>query len=485
MADTPPVTPNDTFASFQITDLKITTCNKQNIDLKANYVEINLYESVFSPVVVGDILIVDQFDFPSFGPLLGGEDITIQITNILSDDKSNNKENIFHFVVYSVEKRIVSLQRSQTYLLKFCSKEAIWNQEVRICTTFFQQKYSLMTDNIFDAWNEEIKKMYGGDPYPDAPKFLFTADSKDEEKVTIHFPNLHPLECFFYLAGKAEKKKEGNPYFFFETLDNYFNFISWYDLIEKFNHNKEGNVPKDLQIDTSSYKKNKPILINSVASLLKDTGPKADTSFYHYPNDFFTPMTFSFDKDFDFIENTRKGVYASELIVYDNTTKRIKQFKYSYDELYNKVPRIVDDQANALNTFKAKSDYKCPKYTQTYIKAIPSSSELFLKDKVDLSPEITKNYRILKLQELNNDFLTVNLPGDTNVHAGFFADVFFSAPATYELKPSADPHFAGVYFMLRVRHCFKSDNSFVTSVELSKDSFMDITIQKLPPPPKE
>jgi hypothetical protein len=486
--------------------LKITTASFVEIDLRLNFLELNFYESVFSPVICGDIVVSEPFNFPSFGPILGGEDLKIEVWNFTSEEYKDGEKFInkkqYDFVVYSLEKKEHTNDRHQVYIIKFCSKEAIWNQQLRICTTYFNQKYTEIYWNIFLALGKEIDSIALSNqsaeeklrelPFAQQKDFILGSSSKGEESVTVHFPNLHPFDCFFYLSGKAQKGKRGNPYFFFETLNRTFNFISWKDIIEKYNHSKDNKVPLDLVLDLekkedSEKKRNKVIMFNANNIILDSR------SIFLTLDTFLNAASFTLDKDFDFLENVKKGVYSSKLITVDVTTKRIREFTYNFDEHYKDIPRIEGKKDNALNVFpkedknagderKKKSEYNSPTYSDSFVKVVPFQSEAFLKGKNDFTPELTKNDRVMKLQELNNNFFTVTIPGNFSITAGKFTDLFLNSPDTSSSSSGvkADVHFAGTYFNLRVRHSFKVNNTFLTSLELSKDSFLDKTLQHPP-----
>jgi hypothetical protein len=108
-----------------------------------------------------------------------------------------------------------------------------------------------------------------------------------------------------------------------------------------------------------------------------------------------------------------------------------------------------------------------------------AQSSLFQQGKEDYYPDMIKNFRVMKLQELNNNLLSINIPGNLFISCGLFSDVFFCSPDTTVAKElKADPHFAGTYFNLRVRHCFKMGGEYITSVEMAKDSFMEETFKE-------
>jgi len=487
-----------------ISILQITTSSKVELDLRLHYLELNFYESIFSPVVFGDIIISESFNLPSYGPIIGGEDLKIEIWNFIDDKDYENGEGFvlrerYNFCVYSLEKKAHALKQHQVYCIKFCSKEALWNLQTRICTTYLNQKPSEIYNSIFLAFSEEMDSVIQPpqttqEKLRDVPfspqKNFFAFDSKNQKELSIHFPNLNPFDCFYLLASRASNNKKGNPYFFFETMNRKFNFICWADILEKYNHSKDTPVPMNLEIDLekkSNNKRNKLILFNTTNFFLdsKEIFPPLDT--------FMSAISYSLDKDFDFMENLKKGVYASKLITFDITSKRIKEFTYNYDEHYADIPRIEANKENSLNVFpkedkmsndirQKKTEYKSPDYPDAFIKVVPRASELFLKGKDDFSPEFTKNFRTMKLQELNNNYFTVTIPGNFSVTAGKFFDLYLHSADTNATAEglSADVHFAGTYFVLKVRHSVKTDNEIFTSVELSKDSFLEKTLQKPP-----
>jgi hypothetical protein len=485
-------------SNFKITTLSIFTNENLEIDLVNNFIEVNLYESVFSPVVLGDIIVVEQFNFPSLGTIVGGERIKIKIENIYTSIYKTSYE----FVVYSIKERTIIQQKSQMYAIKFCSKEAFWNQQSRICTTYYNQTCSYIASLIFSSlqaesslFSKETKKnmsAFEAMKSTDEVDFkVLISSGKKENPVTIHFPNLHPFEAISFLMGRAKTEKKGNPYFFFERISRAFYFRSWEELIEKNNRNKEGIIPKDLKADFKKYDKNSLFIINSAASINlaenANQDPNLKKEFFHDEVDFFNATAFHFPKDFDYFENVKKGIYSSQLITFDNTRKKIKKFRYSQKHHYDKIPHIVSGLKNALNSFQEeKSEFMSDLYDESFIRAIPNASSLFQNEKEDYFPDFTKNSRILKLQELNNNIVTTNIPGNLSVECGNFADVFLCSPdTTIADQVKADPHFSGVYFILRVRHCFKVGGEFISSVELAKDSFMEETFKDNLTPPKK
>lgn len=488
-------------SDYLLTKVELKTHTGQVLDLRFCYSDISITESIFSPVVYGTIVLSETFNFPSFGPILGGEVIDLEIKNIGNFKYSQNpvedsNQLIKHtFTVYDVEFKRVLKNRFQMYILKFCSKDVIWNQQIRICTTLFNQSYSEMALNIFSIYGAEVEKLKEGreqltnnpNSYsrPEEDKVL-VVKGRGDANLNCHFPNLHPFECLNYLSGKAQKGIIGNPYFFFESLDHNFYFMSWNDLLEKYNHSKGKTIPDNLKIQKDSSESNKYIFINNNQAL-EDKFDQPSTGYFHPEEDFFAAIVFEGTKDFDFLENVKKGVYASSLVTYDHIEKKIKKHNYSFDKMYSDIPRIYSGKNKALNLFEKESGdnikrsvFMSPEYQETYIKTSSIHSSLFVNGQNDFTPEKTRNYRLMKLQEFNNNIFTANITGNLSFLSGRFTDVYLNSPdTTTGVKLKADPHFAGTYFNLRVRHSFGPDGHCITVVEMAKDSFMKETKQTL------
>jgi len=507
---------------YTLDNLEIKTHSGNSIFLPGRFAEINIYESMLSPVIFGDILVTEIYNFVSFGPILGGEELLFDCSNIPSNGRPTTKRNSV-FVIYTVEEKVFTDDKKASYLIRFCSKEAIYNQQIRICSTIYKKTPSSIATDVYNAFWEEVNREWNRIFSMLSPreqmsatnkyfKFIRTGHVDNEEPISVHFPNLHPFECLYTLAGRAylkpgTKYDHGNPFFFFEQFDGGFSFMSWSELLETFNYSKdlpEFGIRKDLTMELAKEgdtKRNKHIFM-SLPSIWgsEDKNEPGDPSWFRKHENFVTVERHKFQKDFDFFENVKRGMYASTLVSYDNCSKKIVQHSWSNKHLYDKVRRVYLDKESALNVFndkdepidpegtkpgKRKSEYFSQIKYDAYLKASPTHDKLLVSGN-DFCPELTKNQYAMKLQELNNNTLYVNIPGNLNFTVGTFTDVFMhSHEMVAEGGIKRDPHFAGTYVNIRVRHTFKSDGIFITALELAKDSFIDKTLQTFPKPNTE
>lgn len=456
----------------------------QKINFALNYIELNLFESIFSPVIIGSLVVVDKFNFITYGPIIGGEELEIKVKNVPNDeDITDPKRKVCGtFTVMTIENKVIQNNRTQIYEIKFCSKESIYNQIIRISTSFLHLKYSEMVDRVLQIMFKEMERLDKlertvHDEFIPKKLFKVPGDEEKEPKLSSHFPNMHPFECISYITGKAnwdDTETRGNPYFFYESLDRKFYFGSYKSHLETF------DLTKGKRLDVNDIKTdgNKIILFNNNQIQMKDD----KSAFAHPKADFYTSIRNSFPKDLDFFENSKKGVYAHKLFTYDYTEQLIKKYNYNYKEDYKKIPRIYKPQNQALMKEEGAPLYKNAYYPNSFIKTAFFQSQAFLLGKNDFWPERTKTYRYNKMQEFNGNYYQLNIPGDVTLTCGIFYDFYLNSPdTTTGKKLKSDPHFCGTYFCLRVKHCFKPDD-YVCSLEIVRDSFMEKTLQKFPEP---
>jgi type I site-specific restriction endonuclease len=106
------------------------------IDIKGLMVELNVYESIFSPAVYGNIVIADTANHIQNMPIIGQEEIEFKIR---IDDNPDNETIDFKTRrgrIYKISDQVRTGERQQVYTLHFTSQEAIENQRVKVKSAF-------------------------------------------------------------------------------------------------------------------------------------------------------------------------------------------------------------------------------------------------------------------------------------------------------------------------------------------------------------
>ena len=119
-----------------IEELQLVSPTGKSIFLLDYLVELNLYESIFSNVMTGEIILSDSANLIKYFPIIGEEYLSVK----LKTPGFNNEKNVIIekvFRVFSVEDRILARdQNTQIYKLKLISPEAIIDSYSTIYSPF-------------------------------------------------------------------------------------------------------------------------------------------------------------------------------------------------------------------------------------------------------------------------------------------------------------------------------------------------------------
>src|SRR5574343_453569 len=229
------------------------------IDLRAVFAEINLYEDLFSNALYGNILISDSNNLIETLAIFGLEGLRIDVrTPGLSDAQRIYKT----FTIYAItEQDTINNDRLQVYRLHFCSSElmvdalskplnrALPSKDDNVEATasslvpFIFKRYFVRLGGNSIPRNLILKD---GEPNKDAVSDLvlgapgydhteldneggvyFGEDSKTTNKIKFIAPNWTPLKCINWIANRAvpEKKTRGGSFLFYES-NKAFHFTS-------------------------------------------------------------------------------------------------------------------------------------------------------------------------------------------------------------------------------------------------------------------
>lgn len=172
----------------------ITSVNGNTYNISPNVTSFDIYESIQSYLIYGDMVIMDDSGLIHKAPLMGQETIEIQFTK-------DEKDNVLFFNVVNIsdireiKKNVVSI--------KF---DLISNKEMIDSSVTFSKSYSTSISNIIswihkDYLHEEIE---------------IIDDSINA--INIVFPYMKPYKAIYKLL-QYSYSKEWSPLFLFETLN--------------------------------------------------------------------------------------------------------------------------------------------------------------------------------------------------------------------------------------------------------------------------
>ena len=378
--------------------------------------ELNIYESIDTPYISGNILLQDSSGIAESLPLLGQERLLFKLRTP-SHEGSINFNN-YHAIIYNVEKRFSSSEREHVIVLNWSTVDHLKNIRTKISASF--------KGTISDI----VKRIVTESNYLDSKKPLFIEPSKNIRKFVI--PNLTPYQAINLIKTEAVSAEESSPhYVFFETPNGY-HFRSFDSLL--------GNKGSLSVEHKNTYRSQPP----------EQQNPGANVA---------TILDWQVDDNCNSFLNTRLGMYASTLFYHDIFNKNIQKFEYNY----------MRDKVNRRNSMEQSQKKSGPIISQTVLenkKMITEfpNSKVFLHPtgSADLHTEGTDNNAEEWLQEsrsrvLERSYFTLKIEtyGDTNIMAGDLINIVIpsnkplQAPVT---KSSIEPILSGRYLITSLHH---------------------------------
>ena len=193
---------------FKVNELTLVT-KAGSIDITSLYDEINIYDSMFLPVMSGTILIRDSVGLS--GKLLfdGSESILMDISKDGDSDIARFKKA---FRIYKQSNRKNDNQTSESSLLHFVSDELMFSDQQRVNQSF-QETYSGVAEKILQNYLKVPANNLGGIYEP----------TTGLRRIVV--PNLRPFDAIEWCAKRAVDKQNSPNYVFFQNLVGY-NFVS-------------------------------------------------------------------------------------------------------------------------------------------------------------------------------------------------------------------------------------------------------------------
>lgn len=269
---------------FEIISLDVVLKNGQEISLKGLYQEINLYDSVFSQCLTGNILITDSVGLINSLQLDGQEAILIKIGK-------TRDEIIFQqsYRIHKLSNRKSINQTAEMYVLHFISDEFLYSSQLKVNQVFSGFTYSQMVVQILVN-------------YLGVDKMVL---HNSEGLHTKQMPNLSPLDTITWISKRALDKNKSPTFLFFQNRYGY-NFVNLNDLIKNQSSIKVTFNPKNLSENEN------------------------------FNDEFYGARYIGVINQYDILDNIESGVYASSLVGFDPLTRTIKTKNLSFNEHYNK-----------------------------------------------------------------------------------------------------------------------------------------------------
>jgi len=397
---------------FKIREITIITKNG-GIDITSIYEELNIYDSIFMPVMSGKILIRDAIGLSGKLIFDGSESLLI---DIVKDDDSDIALFKKAFRIYKQSERTNQNMNSEMYTLNFVSDELMYSDQQRINQSY-ENTYSEIVKRIMVDYLKVPQNKLGGSYH----------ESLGIRKIVI--PNLRPLEAIEWCAKRCVDENNSPNFLFFENSTGY-NFTTLSNLLQKPIILNAKFEPKNVkQIDA----------INEISSV----------------------RSLEIVSQMDSVDKTRSGVNAGKFIGVDPMTRTIATKQISYDDHYglmkhsNITPNvsIIDNRdgnknVEMFNSKKTVASFGTARKLSKYIEKYDPSS---ISKEDNVEDYLFQRKAIMK--NLMERRIKLTMPGNFDLSSGFNVNLLVPNMARKEDGgDNEDLTITGKYIIVATRH---------------------------------
>ena len=483
-------------------------------------------ESLFdSNVITGDIKIFDVAGLDERIPLIGQEKIRIEFKNKLLDGPKWDAE-------YVIIKRSATIESGpkRFYVLDFCSSEFIANLRNRVSKSYKSELASTIIEDIYEKYiKSDIFVKYAKELHFDRK-----GDSDGTfYGMHFVFPTVRPFQAIDMVVKKSvasnvemqqrEKSANFGKFVFYENKFG-FHFKALSDLL----HPLETISPAEIEQSALEKVEELGIDVGIEHAVRVDKAAQASSvevpmvSYIIRPAD--TPGMLTLQKEFvvtkykiqstfSVLTNLFNGMYSGRLLTYDPTTQRIgsinqssstpyissnekddKRFtnklykanhqvtyyEYDYWEQFNNFRHVgkkgnkyplTNDEHYGVDTSETFYKYASTNF-QHNEKMITKLLQNVMTDNNQAAISVDKQVERWLIQgysqtrQLKNIITQITVPGDHNRVVGEIIELKY--PSNF--YDSDHTFYTGYYLITKVQHSIMHGNSYMTTMELAKDT---------------
>lgn len=383
------------------------------VDLTAIFTQVELFESIFSPTLSGNIIINDSTNLIKNLPIIGQEKLEISFASPLFKEEPV----VLSFNIYKIDNRVRVNERSQIYSLDFISEHMIKDKLTKV-SRFIEGKSSDVIRKLLTMpWGLDSKKE--------------NEIELSEDIVQFVVPNWSPVKSISYFTKRALNTNHNPCYLFWEGIDKFY-FVSLESLFKS-------DIISEFNVS--------PKYIGTIS-------PEANLR---------NIRQYNVSESFNILEDISNGVYASSYLETDIIHRTINYKTYDYLENFKKQTHVEQfpmlpesDNLDKLN------------YTTQF-----ESNISILDNEIDSFDR--KKYSDWYLQrkslmgQLKSLGITAYLKGNSNLRAGQMVKIHLPSPEPKSREQVWDDYLSGKFLVASVRHSFSQQNYNITA-EFIKDS---------------
>ena len=364
---------------FLVKELSIITKDGL-IDITSIYQEINIFDSLLSPVMTGSILLTDATGLSNRFLFDGSESILIHII------KSSNLEDTAFFKkafrIYKQSDRKNKGLNSEFYVLHFCSDELMYSDQQRINQSYENTYGKIVSKILVDYLRVSENRLKG----------IFE-DTFGIKQIVI--PNLKPIDAISWCAKRSVDYNKSPNYVFFENAVG-FNYVTLSKLLTQ-------DTILNIQFGAKNLKSQAALDEISMA------------------------RGFEVIVQNDSLARQRSGVNAGQFIGFDPITRTTAIRQIGYGDVYSSMKHsnstentsIVQNKAGIENVkaYNSKKTYSMFGAAQQYSEYIKKNDPESLSKIENLEDWVFQRKSIF--ENLMSKRIKIVMPGNFQLSSGF------------------------------------------------------------------
>lgn len=403
--------------------LSITSAPGATLDVKGQFVSMNIYEDIFANGISGYLVLVDSLNLLRYLQITGRE--MLKVTFITPGETPLAKDYIEReFMIYKVTTDLKMEGGGKSLVrLEFVSLPAYLNSKQRLSRSFTNMPYSEMVKIIMrDTFEQEVNA---------CP----TLGTK-----TVIIPNWNPMYAISWLAKRAaaEENPDMCDYVFYENLEGDYQFVPLSflkksDALVRYHHTPSSRNP--------------------------------ETGGVFMKKEFYNILSYSVTSRGDKMREIASGVYSNNALSLDLLGKRANMEIYSYFSQRKRVPTISKEPlipvvADTLSLDIGAYQKFFPKHSFKY-DGIEDNDEL----------EVVSTRRQSLMNSFRTHSLVLDVYGDSRRRVGEIVDIDLPAIENPKNKDEwVDPMLSGRYMITSILHEI-GDGSYTMKMEVVKDGY--------------
>lgn len=401
----------------------ITSKSGVYMDVKAQVLQIQIFEDIFAPFMSGSLVIKDSFDFTNLFPLRGEEFLELKVTT----PTMPNGSIIGKFHIYKQSDKTKVGDRVSGYELNFISIEALVDTNKKLSKVYSGK----ISDIIRPFVTDRVEGL-------ESSKHVNVENTRNSIKYISSFWS--PIKNLSFLSSNAISESQSPSFLFFENRDG-FNFRSLEQLY-----------------------KGDPIIEFRNDRYTRDDFPMGG-NILNIGEDFKRMTDMEVTSTYDYMDRLRSGMLASKLMSYDSTKKTYTVRNYIAAKRFdsqihlNKNPLFSNDAP--IRSLSRQILY--PRAYETFTSFGDTTNAKIIQERISF----------LKMAEAQKMVITV--PGRCDYTVGMTCKVDLQQQKPIVSKDTKDDYkdkiMSGKYLMTAINHVIKADGHECT-IELSKDSLI-------------